>query len=209
VAWGPSAFIGFGVSGAGLLAWAAAAAGARWSRWRARRRIGRRIAEVYETILARAEAARAADYARLPPEAFALYHALREELFELGQVGGAVQVVKDAVARASAEAPAAGAARPVKGAGGAPRQSPLHPEAAPEPLPAEALRAAVLAFCDYWRRRSRVEADLLGVLRSLGADPAPIRRSDNRSPAPSRARLRSRPGAPSGASWRYRRRTRP
>ena len=55
---------------------------------RAGRRVERRIGDIYELIRAKAEAARNADYVHPPLEAFALYHALREELFELALAAG-------------------------------------------------------------------------------------------------------------------------
>ena len=104
---------------AALAAWAAAVLTARWTRYRAGRRVERRIGDVYELIRAKAEAARNADYAHPPLEAFALYHTLREELFELALAGGAVQALKDAVSRAAADSPPAPpflGVGPVKGA---------------------------------------------------------------------------------------------
>jgi hypothetical protein len=171
VAWGATAIIGVDAAGAGLLAWAAAAMGAGWSRWRARRRIGRRIAEVYDLILAKAEAARAADYAQPPPEAFALYHALREQLFDFARAGGAIQALKAAVMRAATEG--AASSLHVKGAPVGARPAPQSLDV--DPRPGEALKAEVLAFCDYWSRRAKVEAELRGALRNLGAD-APMGR---------------------------------
>ena len=158
---------------AALAAWAAAVVTARWTRFRAGRRVERRIGDVYELIRAKAEAARKADYVHPPLEAFALYHALREELFELALAGGAVQALKDAVSRAAAESPPAPpflGVGPVKGATVVVSQNPTALAVAADPRPNEALRAAVLEFWIYWNNRARVEAHLRGALRNLGVD---------------------------------------
>jgi hypothetical protein len=179
--WGPAWIISPGAGvwtavglGAALAAWAAAVLTARWTRYLAGRRIERRIGDVYELIRAKAEAARDADYAHPPLEAFALYHALREELFELSLSGGAVQALKDAVSRASAASPvpppALPGARPVKGATVVVSQIPTALAVAADPRPNEALRAAVLEFWVYWSNRAKVEAHLRGALRNLGVD---------------------------------------
>lgn len=193
--WGPAWIISPGDVGvwtaaglaAALTAWAAAFLSARWTRHRAGRRIERRIGEIYELIRAKAEAARDADYAYPPVEAFALYHALREELFELALAGGTVQALKDAVSRAAAETPAAPSrfsARPVKGATPVVRQSPLAADArAADPNPNAVLKAAVLEFWAYWSNRAKVEAHLRGALRNLGVDWVRTRRAPAGRPA--------------------------
>lgn len=180
--WGPAWIISPGGAGvwtaaglvAALSAWTAAAAATRWMRYRAGRRIERRIGDVYELIRAKAEAARDADYARPPLEAFALYHALREELFELALAGGAVQALKEAVSRAAADsssAPTFLSAGPIKGTTGVVvSQTPSAPATGADPRPNEALRAAVLEFWLYWKNRAKVEAHLRGALRNLGVD---------------------------------------
>ena len=179
--WGPASIISPGGVGvwtaaglaAALAAWSAVVLTARWTRYRAGRRIERRIGDIYELILAKAEAARDADYARPPAEAFALYHALREELFELALAGGAVQALKDAVSRAAADSPPAPALLgpgPVKGASVVVSPSFSARALAAEPGPNEALRAAVLEFWVYWKNRAKVEAHLRGALRNLGVD---------------------------------------
>lgn len=193
--WGPAWIISRGDVGvwtaaglaAALTAWAAAFLSARWTRHRAGRRIERRIGEVYELIRAKAEAARDADYAYPPVEAFALYHALREELFELALAGGAAQALKDAVSRAAAETPVAPSRLgpgPIKGASVVLRQSPFAADAlAVDPRPNEALKAAVLEFWGYWMNRAKVEAHLRGALRNLGVDWVRPPRAVGRKPA--------------------------
>jgi hypothetical protein len=196
-----------------VLLFGAAALGARWSREQIGLRFDRRIAAVYELIRAKAEAARAADYAEVPAEAFALYHALRDQLFELASVGASVQALKDAVVRAAAQpstAPAGGGAVPVKGAMMVTRLPPpdsFPPEAA-VPDPHAALRRAVDDFWEYWSNRPRIERQLRQAARNLGGEgvirePPPRRRawaklSPAGSPprAPSPARPRSRPASP-------------
>ena len=178
--WGAASIISPGAAAwtaaglaAALAAWAAAVLTARWMRYRAGRRVERRIGDVYELIRAKAEAARDADYAHPPLEAFALYHALREELFELALAGGAVQGLKDAVSRAAAHSPPAPpflGVGPVKGATVIVSQNPTALAVAADPRPNEALRAAVLEFWVYWKNRARVEAHLRGALRNLGVD---------------------------------------
>jgi len=179
--WGPAWIISSGGAGlwtaaglvAALTAWAAAAATSGWMRHRAGRRIERRIGDVYELIRAKAEAARDADYARPPVEAFALYHALREELFELALAGGAVQALKEAVSRAAADsssAPTFLSAGPIKGTTGVVVSQTPSAAAAAEQRSNEALRTAVLEFWSYWKNRAKVEAHLRGALRNLGVD---------------------------------------
>ena len=179
--WGPAWIISPGAAvlwtagglAAALTAWAAALLTARWTRYTAGRRIEQRIGDIYERIRAKAEAARDADYAHPPLEAFALYHALREELFELALAGGAVQALKDAVSQAAADSPPAPpflGVGPIKGATVVASQSPTSLASAADPRPNEVLRAAVLEFWIYWKNRAKVEAHLRGALRNLGVD---------------------------------------
>jgi hypothetical protein len=162
---------------AALAAWAAAVLTAHRMRYRAGRRVERRIGDIYELIRTKAEAARNADYAHPPLEAFALYHTLREELFELAFVGGEVQALKDAVSHAASDSPPAPpflGVGPVKGATVVVSQYPTALAVAADPRPNEApnqaLRDAVLEFWIYWNNRARVEAHLRGALRNLGVD---------------------------------------
>jgi hypothetical protein len=202
-----------GLAGVVLLG-LAAMLGAAWSRAQIGRRFDRRIAQVYEVIRTKAEAARGADYGEVPAEAFALYHALRDEFFELAGLGGAMQALKDAVVRAAAQPTASSMAQtnPVKGAVASARMPPSDsiPPNAVTPDPHAELKRAVHEFCDYWSNRQKVERQLRQVVRNLGGElvvpEEPARRkvlfwrrlnpAGSRPRASSPARPRSRPASP-------------